>query len=79
VRIHLMEAFRPGTAASGASASRVELAISCKDLMDADILSKSDPMCVLSIKVCCIYVMIFSSTFCRNSPPDDTLNMDVRR
>jgi Ca2+-dependent lipid-binding protein len=44
-----MESFRPGTAATSV-ASRVELAVECSNLIDADILSKSDPMCVLFMK-----------------------------
>ena len=43
-----MESFRPGTAAT--TATKVELAVECQDLIDADILSKSDPMCVLFAK-----------------------------
>lgn len=29
--------------------TKVELTISCQNLLDKDVLSKSDPMCVLSI------------------------------
>lgn len=37
--------FQPGTAA--VPATRVEITVSCRNLADKDVLSKSDPMCVL--------------------------------
>eukprot|EP00057_Strongylocentrotus_purpuratus_P033319 XP_790964.2 PREDICTED: copine-8 [Strongylocentrotus purpuratus] len=37
--------FQPGTA--GVAASQVEISVSCRNLKDKDVLSKSDPMCVL--------------------------------
>ena len=40
--------FQPGTA--GAATSMVELSISAKNLLDCDITSKSDPMCVIFSK-----------------------------
>ncbi|CAL8114916.1 unnamed protein product [Orchesella dallaii] len=40
-----VNAFNPGTAA--APTSSVEISISCRNLLDKDILSKSDPMCVV--------------------------------
>ncbi|XP_062577655.1 copine-5-like [Saccostrea cucullata] len=38
-------AFQPGTGV--APATLVELSVSCRKLIDADVFSKSDPMCVL--------------------------------
>lgn len=43
-----MAKFMPGT--SGAASSEVELSISCRNLLDCDVFSKSDPMCVISLK-----------------------------
>ena len=40
-----MNTFSPGSA--GSVSSRVELRLSCKELHDADVFSKSDPMVVL--------------------------------
>eukprot|EP00057_Strongylocentrotus_purpuratus_P002542 XP_003724722.1 PREDICTED: copine-8 [Strongylocentrotus purpuratus] len=37
--------FQPGTA--GIAASQIEISVSCRNLLDKDVLSKSDPMCVL--------------------------------
>ncbi|XP_033644541.1 copine-8-like [Asterias rubens] len=37
--------FQPGT--GSVPATRVEITISCRDLIDKDVMSKSDPMCVL--------------------------------
>lgn len=42
------EMFKPGAAA--APSTLVEISVSCRDLRDADVFSKSDPMCVLFIK-----------------------------
>ncbi|CAN8032547.1 unnamed protein product [Ixodes persulcatus] len=40
-----MNTFQPGAAV--APCSKVELSISCKNLRDTDVMSKSDPMCVV--------------------------------
>ena len=40
--------FRPGTA--GVATSMVELSISARNLLDLDLTSKSDPMCVVFSK-----------------------------
>ncbi|XP_067931223.1 copine-8-like isoform X1 [Watersipora subatra] len=40
--------FNPG--ASVVPSTKVELTISCRNLIDADLFSKSDPMCVMSVK-----------------------------
>ena len=40
--------FRPGTA--GVATAMVELSISARNLLDCDITSKSDPMCVVFSK-----------------------------
>lgn len=44
-----MNAFQPGSAAQNVY-SKVELSIRCKNLIDADYLSKSDPMVVVDQK-----------------------------
>lgn len=41
------------TGGGGAPCSKVELSVSCTNLKDADLFSKSDPMCVLFVKVRC--------------------------
>ena len=45
-----MNDFQPGSAASNVS-SKVELSIRCRNLIDADFLSKSDPMVVVEQRV----------------------------
>ncbi|XP_065221686.1 copine-8-like [Planococcus citri] len=43
-----MSTFTPGTSAN--PTSEVELSISCRNLLDCDVFSKSDPMCVVFYK-----------------------------
>jgi hypothetical protein len=43
-----MARFIPGSASE--PTSEVELTISCRNLLDCDVFSKSDPMCVTYIK-----------------------------
>ena len=38
------------TVGTGVTAGRVELLVSCSDLVDLDAFSKSDPMCVLFVR-----------------------------
>jgi copine 5/8/9 len=44
----MQPAFQPGSASAGSST--VELSVSCRKLVDMDVFSKSDPMCVLFVK-----------------------------
>ncbi|XP_077983033.1 copine-8-like [Glandiceps talaboti] len=66
--------FRPGSAT--VPATKVELTVSCRNLLDKDVLSKSDPMCVL-------YTTQLGSTnfaeFERTEHIKDTLNPDFVR
>ncbi|GFO16684.1 copine-5, partial [Plakobranchus ocellatus] len=39
--------FRPGT--SVVPCTKVEISVSCRNLTDNDLFSKSDPMCVLKV------------------------------
>lgn len=69
-----MAQFVPGSALP--LSTEVELSISCRNLLDCDVFSKSDPMCVVYLKT---YERVDWQEICRTETINNTLNPDFAK